>query len=101
MFAAAAILAIVTPNYSMNAPALLIIDMQIGMTWPASGVRNNAGAENAMDALLSGWRSRGAPLVHIRHMSRTPGSPFWPGQAGVEFQPLLAPLDAEHVIEKN
>jgi hypothetical protein len=29
------------------------------------------------------------------------GSPFWPGQAGVEFQPALAPLPAEHVVEKN
>src|SRR5205814_9947042 len=36
-----------------------------------------------------------------RHISRTPGSPFWPGQAGVEFQDALAPCASEHVIEKN
>jgi nicotinamidase-related amidase len=34
-------------------------------------------------------------------MSRTPGSPFWPGQPGVEFQPALAPREGEHVVEKN
>ena len=85
----------------MNAAALLIVDMQVGMSWPSSGVRNNAGAEAAIANLLAAWRSRGAPLVHVRHISRTPGSPFCPGQPGVEFQPALAPLDSEHVAEKN
>ncbi len=37
----------------------------------------------------------------MRHISRSPGSPFWPGQPNVEFQPALAPLDHEHVVEKN
>ncbi|HEU5136854.1 MAG TPA: cysteine hydrolase family protein [Steroidobacteraceae bacterium] len=85
----------------MNPPALLIVDMQVGMTWPSSGIRNNAGAEAAIANLLAAWRARGAPIVHIRHISRTPGSPFWPGQPGAEFQPALAPLDSEHVVEKN
>jgi nicotinamidase-related amidase len=86
---------------SVIAPALLIVDMQVGMGWPASGSRNNPGAEAAIANLLGAWRTQGAPVVHIRHISRTPGSPFWPGQPGVEFQPPLAPLDFEHVVEKN
>jgi len=85
----------------LNVPALLIVDMQVGMSWPSSGVRNNAGAETVIAGLLAAWRARNAPLVHIRHISRTPGSPFWPGQPGVEFQPALKPLDSEHVVEKN
>jgi nicotinamidase-related amidase len=85
----------------MNTPALLIVDMQVGMSWPSSGIRNNPGAERAMVELLSTWRTRNAPLAHIRHISRTPGSPFWPGQPGAEFQPGLAPLGPEHVVEKN
>ena len=82
-------------------PTLLIVDMQVGMTWPASGARNNPGAESVIRELLESWRARGAPIVHVRHISRTPGSPFWPGQPGVEFQPALVPLDHEHVVEKN
>jgi nicotinamidase-related amidase len=82
-------------------PTLLIIDMQVGMTWPQSGVRNNPGAEAAILGLLTAWRERGSPVVHVRHISRTQGSPFWPGQPGVEFQPKLLPLDTEHVVEKN
>lgn len=84
-----------------TAPALLVIDMQRCMASPAAGERNNPGAEQAIAGLLQAWRAAGAPVVHVRHMSRTPGSPFWPGQPGVEFQPALAPLPHEHVVEKN
>ncbi len=85
----------------MSKPALLIVDMQVGMSWPSSGVRNNPGAEAEIGNLLAAWRAKHAPLVHIRHVSRTPGSPFWPGQPGAEFQPDLAPFESEHVVEKN
>jgi nicotinamidase-related amidase len=39
--------------------------------------------------------------VHVRHISRTPDSPFWPGQPGAEFQLELRPLEREHVVGKN
>lgn len=73
--------------------------MQRGMARPAD--RNAPGAEDAMGLLLGAWRTAQAPIVHIRHISRTPGSPFWPGQACAEFQPALSPLNHEHVVEKN
>lgn len=82
-------------------PALLIIDMQKGMANSAAGQRNNPDAEQRIARLLAAWRKAGAPVVHVRHISRTPGSPFWPGQPGAEFQDTLAPLDGEHVVEKN
>lgn len=82
-------------------PALVLIDMQRGMASAAAGARNNPGAEDAIGRLLAAWRKASAPVVHVRHISRTPGSLFWPGQPGVEFQPALAPLDSEHVVEKN
>lgn len=82
-------------------PALIIIDMQQGMASPAAGSRNNPAAERQIATLLKAWRAADATVVHVRHISRTPGSPFWPGQSGVEFQPALAPLPEEHVVEKN
>ena len=82
-------------------PALIIIDMQQGMASPAAGSRNNPAADRQIAALLQAWRAAGATVVHVHHISRTPGSPFWPGQPGVEFQPALAPLQEEHVVEKN
>ncbi|SDU31826.1 cysteine hydrolase family protein [Halopseudomonas salegens] len=80
--------------------ALIIIDMQRGMQKPEAGERNNPGAERNIQSLLEAWRRAGWPVVSVRHISRTQGSPFWPGQTGAEFQPELAPLDTEHVVEK-
>lgn len=71
------------------------------MSWSESGVRNNRQAESVIAMLLAAWRESGAPVVHVRHISRTPGSPFWPGQPGAEFQPELSPLAHEYVVEKN
>jgi nicotinamidase-related amidase len=82
-------------------PTLIIIDMQKGMAAPSAGPRNNPRAERNIADLLAAWRNVGAPLVHVRHISRTLGSPFWPGQTGAEFQEELAPLPSEHVVEKN
>lgn len=81
--------------------ALIVVDMQVGMSWPSSGKRNNPGAEVAIGELLGAWRALDLPRVHVRHVSRTPGSPFWPGQPGADFQPTLAPLDSECVVEKK
>jgi nicotinamidase-related amidase len=85
----------------MNDVALIVIDMQKGMSWPACGDRNNPDAEQEIAQLLADWRAAKAPVVHVRHISRTPGSPFWPGQEGADFQPALVPLANEHIVEKN
>ena len=68
---------------------------------PSAGPRNNPMAERNIAALLGAWRKACAPLVHVRHISRSIGSPFWPGQPGAEFQESLAPLPGEHIVEKN
>jgi len=81
--------------------ALLIIDMQQGMLSAHLGRRNNPEAEQNIAKLLAHWRGQAWPVVHVRHISRTPGSVFYPGQQGCEFQPALAPLPDEAVFEKN
>ena len=81
--------------------ALVIIDMQNGINRPALGRRNNPDAERNIETLLSAWRATRRPIVHVRHISRSPDSIFWPGQSGAEFQPRFAPLSHEHVVEKN
>ncbi len=81
--------------------SLIIIDMQQGMKGSAAGPRNNPDAENNIQQLLMAWRGADWPIVHVRHISRSPDSPFWPGQPGAAFQPELAPADNEHIVEKN
>jgi len=81
--------------------ALIIIDMQNGMRSPALPPRNNPDAEAQIGRLLRAWRAAGQPVVAVRHISRSPGSVFAPGQPGAAFQPALQPLAHEHVVEKN
>jgi nicotinamidase-related amidase len=81
--------------------ALLIIDMQQGINHPRLGRRNNPQAESNIGLLLQAWRASGRPLVHVRHVSRSSDSVFWPGGDGVAFQEAFMPLAHEHVLEKN
>jgi nicotinamidase-related amidase len=82
-------------------PCLIIIDMQQCMLDPAAGSRNNPQAEDKIAQLLQAWRAVSAPVVHVRHISRSPTSLFAPGQPGAAFQDRFTPLPHEHVVEKN
>jgi nicotinamidase-related amidase len=86
---------------AMQKTALIIIDMQIGMQSDKLPPRNNPGAEHNIAALLAAWRGAAQPVVHVRHMARSPNSVFFPGQAGAAFQPQFTPLPGEHIVEKN
>lgn len=85
----------------MQNTALIIIDMQQGMQSPLLPPRNNPDAEANITQLLAAWRQAARPVIHVRHMARTPASVFFPGQSGAQFQAAFVPLDAEHVVEKN
>lgn len=84
----------------MSPAALILIDIQRGFDDPRWGARNNPGAEAAAGRLLARWRAAGAPLVHIRHLSTTPGSPLGPGP-GNAFKPEVTPLPGETIFEKS
>lgn len=81
--------------------ALILVDLQKGITEPRLGRRNNPHAEDNMAALLDAWRRTQRPVVHVRHISRDADSVFWPGQPGAAFQARFVPLRHEHVLEKN
>ncbi|OYW24654.1 MAG: cysteine hydrolase [Caulobacter sp. 12-67-6] len=81
--------------------ALIIIDMQRGMEPENTGPRNNPQAEDNIARLLAAWRAAAQPIVHVRHMSRSPEGAFWPGSPNCEFQPRFEPLSSEHRMEKN
>lgn len=81
--------------------ALIIIDMQEGMAGAGLPPRNNPDAENKLANLLAAWREAGKPVIHVRHISRSHDSVFFPGRSGVNFQQRFQPLPMEHVVEKN
>ncbi|SEO81132.1 Nicotinamidase-related amidase [Salinihabitans flavidus] len=80
--------------------ALLLIDIQTGMDDPVLGARNNPGAEANAARLLARYRGTGAPLVHIRHLSKNPASSLYLGKPGTAFKPEVAPQEGETVFEK-
>ena len=84
--------------------ALLIIDVQHAIDhpkWMRWGPRNNPQAEDRIAQLLAVWRATQRPIIHVRHMSREPQSPYRPQQPGNEFKPQVAPLPQERIVEKS
>ena len=70
----------------MSGPALVVVDVQRGFDDPSWGRRDNPACEANVATLIGAWRSRGLPLVFVRHDSDEPGSPLAPGQPGNDFK---------------
>jgi len=81
--------------------ALLFIDVQKAFDDPYWGPRNNPGAEANQAALAAAFRAQGLPVVHVRHDSRDPNSPLFPGEPGNAFKEGTAPLSGEAEFRKN
>ncbi len=81
--------------------ALLVVDVQKAIDDPRWAPRNNPNAERAIAALLAAWRAEGLPIVHIRHDSTEPGSPYAPGSPGHAFKAEARPLEGETIIGKS
>jgi nicotinamidase-related amidase len=80
---------------------LMIVDVQLAADNPKWGPRNNPGAEKKIAELLTAWRAANMPIIHIRHDSVTPGSPYTPDTLGHPFKPESMPAAGEPVIGKN
>lgn len=80
---------------------LLIIDVQKGMDDPLLGQRNNPDAEQHMVRLLAAWRASGRPVIHVQHLSTSPGSPLYPTKPGVALKDEVQPQEGETLIQKQ
>jgi nicotinamidase-related amidase len=86
---------------SRSSAALLVIDVQQGLSHPRYGARTNPGAERNIAELLAAWRSTGSPVIHVQHMSRNPESPLRPGLPGNAFKEEALPIAGEPVFQKD
>jgi len=83
--------------------ALVLVDIQNdyfpGGNMALEGM--DAAAANAAK-LLAGFRERGLPVFHVRHLSVRPGATFFvPGTPGAEVHASVRPAAGESVVEKN
>lgn len=78
--------------------ALIPIDVQQAFDLPASS--NPAMEANGL-RLLAAWRAAGLPLIHVRHDSVQPGSPFKPGRPGNHLRDGFEPLGDEPLVSKS
>lgn len=80
--------------------ALVVINAQQGLLGEERGPLPEDLLKR-LEGLLARWRREKRPVLHVRHVSEKPGSPFARGSAGAEFLPRLAPLAGEIVIDKT
>jgi nicotinamidase-related amidase len=83
--------------------ALLVIDVQRGFDEvEATGLsRNNPHAIQRIGALLRAFRRAGALVIHVRHASSEPGSPFQPARPGYVVKDEAKEQVGEAVIVKR
>lgn len=78
--------------------ALIPIDVQQAFDLASSS--NPAMEANGL-RLLAAWRAAGLPLLHVRHDSVQPGSPFRPGQPGNALRDGFQPQGDEPLVTKS
>ncbi len=83
--------------------ALLLVDFQQGFEDEAywGGNRNNPNAEQQAFQLLSAWREKDFPIVHVRHASTNPHSPLAAHHPGHAYIKILEPLEEEINLTKQ
>lgn len=85
----------------MKKTALIVIDVQKGLDDPSLGKRSNPDAESNIALMLSEWRKRDLPIVHIRHCSIEPKSKLRPELPGNAFKEEAQPLPGEKQFSKS
>lgn len=86
----------------MSKQAVVVVDFQndylTSGAWPLS--RIDDAVRNAAKVIQDA-RSKGIPIIHVRHESPA-GAPFFvAGSPGAEIIPAVAPIDSEKVVVKN
>lgn len=83
--------------------ALLLIDIQ--NDYFPGGAMELAGSREAGQraaVLLTAFRSRALPAIHVQHVSTRPGATFFlPDTRGVEIHECVAPQTGETIIRKH
>lgn len=82
--------------------ALILIDIQKGFTEQSYwGPRNNNKFEQNTSNLLSDFRRKNYPTIHVQHLSMESESPLRPELIGSDFMEFAVPFGSEMVFQKS
>jgi len=81
-------------------PALLVIDLQLGMFEETDPVHHGEELLKTIGSLIAKARTNGVPVIHIQH-SGSEGHPLNPQTPGWPIHPAMAPVEGELVIHKH
>jgi len=87
--------------FASHNPALLIIDMQYAIDQFSDYPRSNPKLESNLAHILAKWREAKHPIIHIRHSSKFPDSPYHKDSDYFDFKAEAAPLEDEMIITKQ
>ena len=84
-----------------NDTALIVLDVQKAIDDPRWNSKNNPGYADVIAKLLSEFRARNLPVIHVRHEEANPASSFYVDGPGQPFKDEALPIDGETVIAKQ
>lgn len=87
--------------FDFDGAVLVPIDMQQAIDWPGRPRRGNPALDDNGLRLLSTWRAKGLPIIHVRHDSIEPESLFRSGHPGFAWREGFAPLPGEAEVVKS
>lgn len=80
---------------------LLVIDVQQGFRLSSYwGNDGNPAALSNIEKLVEHWRAKNLPIVVVKHNSKNPDSPLFPGADGNKLEPFLDGPN-ETIIQKS
>jgi nicotinamidase-related amidase len=80
---------------------LIPIDMRQAFDLLGRPRRWNAELDRNGLALLTAWRARKLPIIHVTNSSANPGSCFYSSRPGHRLRPGFAPLEGEELVDKS
>jgi nicotinamidase-related amidase len=84
-----------------NLIPLIILDVQDAIDRPNWHGKNNPGYLAVIQRLLAHWRTRGWPVIHVKHDEQTPASSYYTHGPWNAIKQEVAPIKGETVVTKQ
>lgn len=88
-------------NHKYNFIPLVVLDVQDAIDQPAWDNKNNPSYLANIERLMTHWRSKSSPIIHIRHDEKSSSSTYHSHGPYNGIKKEVAPIEGECVIAKQ